>query len=137
MTGWPVASVGNEAQAIPLTLVVSDRETVDELLQRAEARERDEYALAALQIGVLSLTPNAVRREGERLLVDLKNALDQSRNEIHSNLTTALSEYFDPTSGRFQERVERLITNGRLRLTLQMRLAMLCKSSHWTKRIWL
>jgi hypothetical protein len=110
------SSVGNETKAVRLTLDVSDRETVDELLQRAEGRDRDEYALAALRIGVLSLKHargqidvDAVRREGHKLLVDLKNALDLSRNEIHTNLTTALSEYFNPTSGRFQERVERLI----------------------------
>ena len=51
----PVVSEGDDAQSIPLTLVVSDRETVAELLQRSDGRERDEYALAALRIGVLSL----------------------------------------------------------------------------------
>jgi hypothetical protein len=43
------------------------------------------------------------------ILADLKSALDQSRSDIHTNLTSALKEYFDPESGRFQERVERLI----------------------------
>ena len=112
----PVVFADNFVQSVPLTLVVSDHESVAELLQRSDGRERDEYALAALRIGVLSLKhargqidADAVRREGERLLVDLKSALDQSRNEIHSNLTSALKEYFDPESGRFQERVERLI----------------------------
>jgi hypothetical protein len=123
----PVASVDNDAQSIPLTLVVSDRETVAELLQRCDGRERDEYALAALRIGVLSLKhargqidADAVRREGEKLLTDLKSALDGSRNEIHTNLTTSLKEYFDPSSGRFQERVERLIKqDGDLEKVLQ------------------
>lgn len=112
----PVASVLNGAQAVPLTLVVADRESVTELLQKAEGRERDEYALAALRIGILSLKhargqidADAVKREGERLMVDLKSALDQSRNDIHENLTSTLKEYFDPSSGRFQERVKRLI----------------------------
>lgn len=112
----PVASVDEDAQSVPLTLVVSDRETVTELLQRGDGRERDEYALAALRIGVLSLKhargqidADAVRREGEKLLHDLKGALDGSRNEIHANLTTALRDYFDPKDGRFQERIERLI----------------------------
>jgi hypothetical protein len=112
----PVVSEGDDAQSIPLTLVVSDRETVAELLQRSDGRERDEYALAALRIGVLSLKhargqidADAVRRESEKLLKDLKSALDGSRNEIHTNLTTALKEYFDPNGGRFQERIERLI----------------------------
>jgi len=97
------------------------------LLQRSDGRERDEYALAALRIGVLSLKhargqidADAVRREGEKLLKDLKSALDGSRNEIHSNLTNALREYFDPNDGRFQERIERLIKqDGDLEKVLQ------------------
>src|ERR1035437_1127531 len=112
----PVVSEGDDAQSIPLTLVVSDRETVAELLQRSDGRERDEYALAALRIGVLSLKhargqidADAVMHEREKLLKDLKTALDGSRNEIHTNLTSALKEYFYPNDGRFQERVERLI----------------------------
>jgi hypothetical protein len=112
----PVVSAIEDAQSIPLTLVVSDHETVAELLQRNDGRERDEYALAALRIGVLSLKhargqidADSVRREGEKLLHDLEYALDSSRDEIHSNLTTALRDYFDPKDGRFQERIERLI----------------------------
>jgi hypothetical protein len=123
----PVSSVDNDSQSIPLTLVVSDRETVAELLQRNDGRERDEYALAALRIGVLSLKhargqidADAVRREGEKLLHDLKNALDGSRDDIHTNLTNALREYFDPKDGRFQERIERLIQqDGELEQVLQ------------------
>jgi len=39
----------------------------------------------------------------------MQHALEQSRKEIHGNLTSSLKEYFDPQSGRFQERVERLV----------------------------
>jgi hypothetical protein len=123
----PVASVDDDAHSLPLALVVTDHETVTELLQRSGGREREEYALTALRIGVLSLKhargqidADAVRHEGERLLKDLKSALDNSRNEIHTNLTTALKEYFDPSSGRFEERVERLIKqDGDLEQVLQ------------------
>jgi hypothetical protein len=123
----PVVSADDNVQSVPLTLVVTDYESVAELLQKAEGRERDEYAFAALRIGVLSLKhargqidADAVRREGEKLLTDLKRALDGSRNEIHTNLTTSLKEYFDPSSGRFQERVERLIKqDGDLEKVLQ------------------
>lgn len=123
----PAVSEGHAAQSLPLTLVVTDHETLAELMQRAEGRERDVYALTALRIGVLSLKhargqidADAVRREGEKLLTDLKNALDSSRSEIHTNLTNALKEYFDPSSGRFQERVERLIKqDGDLEKVLQ------------------
>ena len=123
----PVQSADSDAQSIPLTLVISDRETVAELLLRSDGRERDEYALAALRIGVLSLKhargqidADAVRSEGEKLLKDLKYALDGSRDDIHKNLTNALRDYFDPKDGRFQERIERLIKqDGELEQVLQ------------------
>ena len=123
----PVVFADDSVQSVLLNLVVSDRETVAELIQRSDGRERDEYALAALRIGVLSLKhargqidADAVRLEGEKLLKDLKSALDGSRNEIHTNLTTSLKEYFDPSSGRFQERIERLIKqDGDLEKVLQ------------------
>ena len=122
-----VVSADDSVQSVLLNLVASDRETVAELIQRSDGRERDEYALAALRIGVLSLKhargqidADAVRLEGEKLLKDLKSALDGSRNEIHTNLTTSLKEYFDPSSGRFQERIERLIKqDGDLEKVLQ------------------
>ena len=101
---------------VSLALTVSDPDSAAELLQRAEGRERDEYALTALRIGILAMKhargqidADAVKHEGERLMGDLKNALNQSRNDLLTNLTNALKEYFDPQSGRFQERVERLI----------------------------
>jgi hypothetical protein len=112
----PVTPTDGSAQSVPLTLVVSDHDSVAELLQKTDGRERDEYALTALRIGLLALRhargqidAEAVKREGEKLLLDLRHALEQSRNEAHANLTNALKEYFDPQSGRFQERVERLI----------------------------
>src|ERR1035437_6727745 len=112
----PVVSSDDSVQSVLLTLVVSDHESVAELLQKTEGRERDEDALTSLRIGILALKhargqidADAVRLEGEKLLKDLKSALDGSRNEIHTNLTTSLKEYFDPNDGRFQERVERLI----------------------------
>jgi hypothetical protein len=53
-------------------------------------------------------------------MLDLKNALEGSRNDIHSNLTSSLKEYFDPNGGRFQERIERLIKqDGELEQVLQ------------------
>jgi hypothetical protein len=112
----PPVPTGGEPQSLALMLTVSDRDSVAELLARREGRDRDEYALTALRIGLLSLKhargqidADAVRHEGERLLAELRHALEQSQSEIHAGLTTALKEYFDPKSGRFQERVDRLI----------------------------
>jgi hypothetical protein len=110
------ASTAGGPQSVALQLVVSDHDSITELLQKAEGRERDEYALTALRIGLMSLKhargqidAEAVKQEGEKLLLDLKHALEQSRREIHDNLTSVLKDYFDPQSGRFQERVDRLV----------------------------
>jgi hypothetical protein len=119
-------------KSIALQLTVSDHDSVVELLQKAEGRDRDEYALTALRIGLLSLKhargqidAEAVRREGEKLLFDLKHALEQSRSEIHDNLTSALKEYFDPRSGRFHERVDRLIKqDGELEQVLRRQIGV-------------
>jgi hypothetical protein len=107
---------GGSPKPLLLEILVSDHDSLTELLQKAEGRERSEYALAALRIGLLSLRhargqidAEAVKHEGERLLHDLQTALEQSRIDIHGTLTTTLKEYFDPKSGRFEERVDRLI----------------------------
>jgi len=114
--GELTAPADGSLRSILLELRVSDHDSITELLQKPEGRERDEYALIALRIGLLSLKhaggqidADAVRHEGERLLRDMNQAFDQSRKEIHGGLTSALKEYFDPESGRFQERVNRLI----------------------------
>ena len=46
---------GENLKAILLELLVSDPDSLRELLQKEEGRERNEYALAALRIGLLSL----------------------------------------------------------------------------------
>jgi len=112
----PVAAGAFDDQCISLALTITDRDSVAELLQQTEGRERTEYALTALRIGLLALRhargqidADAVRHEGEKLLADLKNALEHSRREVHDNLASTLKDYFDPSNGRFQERVDRLI----------------------------
>lgn len=107
---------GGSLKPVVLEILVSDHDSLTELFQKAEGRERNEYALAALRIGLLSLRhargqidAEAVKHEGERLLLDLNHVLEKSRNEMNDMLTTTLKDYFDPKSGRFQERVDRLI----------------------------
>lgn len=114
-------------EGIALELIVTDQDCVKELASRNEGHDRDEYALCALRIGLLSLRhargqldADAVKREGEKLLGDLRNALDGYRAHLHDHLNSALKEYFDPESGRFQERIERLIKHdGDLEQTLR------------------
>jgi hemerythrin-like domain-containing protein len=102
--------------AIHIDLDVTDADSVRELTNRQKGRERDEYTLCALRIGILSLKhargqidADAVKREGDRLLEDLGTSFESYRSQLHENVTAVLKEYFDPNNGRFQERLERLV----------------------------
>lgn len=102
--------------SLRVELVVTDSDSVQELVLREAGRDRTDYSLCALRIGLLSLKhargqidADAVRREGDRLLRDLNETMESYREELNDSLSRALKDYFDPSSGRFQERVERLI----------------------------
>lgn len=103
-------------ETIHIDIVVADSDSVRELAMRQKGRERDEYSLCALRIGILSLKhargqidADAVKLEGDRLLEDLGASFESYRFQLHDNVTTVLKEYFDPNNGRFQERLERLV----------------------------
>ncbi len=104
------------ADELRLALTVLDPEVVAELAAVPEGRKRNDFALNALKIGVLALRQARgqidvarVRNEGERLLAELDAALGKYRDGVAGDLGRALKEYFDPQSGRFAERVERLV----------------------------
>lgn len=121
--------------SVCLELVVTDADSVKELVLRAEGRDRSEYSLCALRIGLLSLRhargqidADAVRREGDRLLREMDETMESYRAQLNENLTGALRDYFDPRSGRFQERLERLIEkDGELEQVLRRQIG--CQGS--------
>jgi hypothetical protein len=102
--------------AVRLELEVRDPDTVAELLNHPIGEQRDEFALAALRIGVLALRQargrldgDLIQRETERMLSALDGQLRLHATQVQKDVSEALREYFAPDSGRFQERVERLI----------------------------
>lgn len=99
-----------------LELLLEDPEVVEALKSLPEGRERQNYARTALKIGILALAQaqgridaETVRNEGERLIAAMKSRLDQTQQQIDGLVTQSLKDYFDPGSGRFNERVERLV----------------------------
>lgn len=99
-----------------LHLSITDPEVVQTLTEVGESRDRQELALTALRIGVLSLRAArgtvdgaTVRSEGERLLVTLEERLSSHRQVLDEALGGTLRAYFDPSSGSFTERVQRLL----------------------------
>src|SRR5205085_2571230 len=86
------------------------------LSEAREGRDRQELALTALKIGLLSLRAARgtvdgamVRQEGDRLLSAMGERLDRHRDMLDTALGSTLRNYFDPSSGAFTERLQRLL----------------------------
>ena len=102
--------------SLALELIVRDPDTVAELYRHADGDPREQFALSALRIGVLALRQargqvdsEQIRRESERMLLGLQTQLSEHGQQVHERMTGMLKEYFDPDSGRLQERVNRLV----------------------------
>lgn len=123
---------GNEVSSVHIALDVTDAESVREICNKKEGRQRTEYALNALTVGLLSLRhargqvdADAIRREGERIIGEMDKSLDAYRSKITDGVEGVLKEYFDPNSGSFQQRVERLIQeDGDLEQVLRRQVGM-------------
>src|SRR5207248_6871380 len=81
-------SVSEVPRLVSLELLVTDSDSIAELLLHEEGAERDAYALCALRIGLLSLRhargqidADAVKREGDRMLWDLRQTLELNRTQ--------------------------------------------------------
>ncbi len=130
----PADSVPQDGEDLPLKLpleiLVRDRETIAELCAVPDGDLREEFALKALRIGVMALRQargqidaELVRREGDRLLLLMQSRLEEHSRTVHDRTAQTLKEYFDPQSGRFQERVDRLVRrDGELEQVLRRQL---------------
>jgi len=115
---------------LELTLLVEDPDLVQELEAHNAGAERCGFAISALRIGILALRQaqgrvdvEHVRVEGDRIIENLSGALDKHRELVERQVVTVLKEYFDPESGRFNERVERLVSrDGELERLLRSQL---------------
>lgn len=112
----PITEADEIPFSLPLDLIVRDPDTVAELFAFDEGEPRDQFAISALRIGVLALRQargqidtEQIRRESERMLLGLQGQLGDHGNQVHERMTGLLKEYFDPDSGRLQERVNRLV----------------------------
>lgn len=111
-----------------LTLDIRDPNLIAELSSKPDGEPRQSYALHALQIGVLSIQQaqsridaDQIRREGERLVEQFQNQLNQHAELVRRDTGDALRLYFDPQDGRFSERLRRLIDQDDGELVSTMR----------------
>ncbi len=103
-------------EPLVLSLTIEDHDLGIELRRREEGSHRNSFALSALRIGVLAIRQaqghvdaEIVRTEGQRLLGELNRELSLGIQEIDNRIGASLKLYFDPQSGHFTERVERLV----------------------------
>jgi hypothetical protein len=103
-------------QTLHLTLEVTDPETVAALSAYPSGTERLKFALLSLKIGSSALQiaggnwqTDIIRGETTRLVEQLTLVLGQHSDRVCSNMHHQLHEYFAPESGRFNERIDRLL----------------------------
>jgi citrate lyase gamma subunit len=112
------ASIAGE-DSLVLNLVIDDPDVITDLKKRDEGRLRNSFAISALRIGVLALRQaqgsvdaEALKHEGQHLISSLSYELQLRVADIDRNIALVLKQYFDPKSGYFSERVERLVRKG-------------------------
>jgi uncharacterized coiled-coil protein SlyX len=113
-TTAPAMITGEDS--VVLNLVIDDPEVVTDLKKRDEGRPRNSFAVSALRIGILALRQaqgsvdaEALKHEGQHLISNLSHELQLRVADIDRNMASVLKQYFDPKSGHFTERVERLV----------------------------
>jgi hypothetical protein len=101
---------------IRLQLAVTDRDTVVELRKFDDDAERHHFALSALKIGVLSIRQacgvvdaQSIQQECQRFVQVLGHTLSGHAEKLSGDLGVVLARYFDPQSGEFHQRLDRLI----------------------------
>jgi hypothetical protein len=109
-------SVKARAASVPLRLDVFDPEVVAELRRRTAGEEREQFALAALRIGVLAMKSaagqvdaGAVREAGVALMSEVRELLSQRATELNERMTSTLTQYLDPQSGALPQRLHALV----------------------------
>ena len=109
----------NGSGYMELNLQVSDPELVEALSEREDESERHDFAVSALKIGAIALRQaqgridaERIRQEGDRFIENMKRDLEEHRLGVTRQISDSLKDYFDPDSGRFNERVKRLIDDG-------------------------
>lgn len=127
---------------IELRLHISDLDLVKELSEYEEGNDRNDFAIAAMKIGAIAMRQaqgridaDAVRQEGERFVDNMKNALEIHQNEVTGQISNCLTEYFHPDSGRFSERVKRLVDGDDAEIAQAIRLQISGDGSELTRTL--
>jgi hypothetical protein len=101
---------------VVLMLEVTDPDTLAELRRRTEGDDREQFALAALRIGVLAMRAasgqvdgRAVREAGQAMLAEMRELLAARAAEMTERVSSTLTQYLDPHSGALPQRLDALM----------------------------
>ena len=110
------AELATSGLDVQLDLLVSDRETVIELLKYDELPAREEFALSALKVGVLAIRQacgvvdaQSIQDECQKFVEVVGNTLNFHAESMSGQVEKLLGKYFDPSSGEFNQRLDRLV----------------------------
>lgn len=99
-----------------LHLVVTDPDVCSELRCQETDDERNQYALAALKIGVHAMRQasgvidaTSVRDEVSEMLHSLREVLGEHAAQCTGGISSSLKGFFDPESGQLTQRLNRLV----------------------------
>lgn len=117
-------------EGLTLQLSVTDPEVIAELQRMPEGEAREQYALSALRLGVLSLRmasgqvdAGSIREAGQKLVMEIDGMLGARANQLTSDVTSELRQYFDPANGAFNQRIKALVEkDGQLESVLRSHL---------------
>lgn len=121
-----ISDLSNSVLEVPLNLTVTDRETVIELLKYEEAPAQKDFALSALKVGVLAIRQacgvvdaQSIQYECQKFIEIVAKTLTGHSESMSSQVEKLLGKYFDPSSGEFHQRLDRLIRrDGELEVLL-------------------
>lgn len=117
----------SDHKSLNIELSIKDSGLIEAIMQYPEGRVRNEYILKCLKIGSMAIKnaegqvdAQTVRDEGGRLLAEMEHQLSIHRQSLTEQMTSSLKEYFDPSSGRLNERMEALLAkDGELERVLR------------------
>jgi len=102
--------------ALELHLRIEDAQIIGALDGFPTDELRDRHAITALRIGLLALEQargrldvDRLHDEAEHLLGTLTTRLEQHAATVNERVAATLKGYFDPESGRFEERIRGLL----------------------------
>lgn len=126
----PSRDEGARGEALALQLRITDPEVIAELQRIPEGEAREQYALSALRLGVLSLRmasgqvdAGSIREAGQKLVMEIGGMLETRANQLTGDVTSELRQYFDPSNGAFNQRIKALVEkDGQLENVLRSHL---------------